>query len=146
MKTMREINIARRNNPTLSGLDAAIANLYAATTAVESPEEHRDQSADIRGWFTAADRAYNARVAAAREAGTLDRVPPRRTTPMFWEPEQDDVWMTQHGWEWQLRGGRMVAWSGCEMPVEGFRGLGPVLVRRLGVRPLWVVVESVVGG
>lgn len=97
MKTIREINQARRNNPAETVAEAAYADLCAATSTLDTSEGH-DQAADIRAWFTAADRAYNARVAAAREAGTLSGEPARPATPALWPPREGDVWITRHGW------------------------------------------------
>lgn len=146
-KTAREINTAHRANPTEMAARAAHADLCAATGAVDVPDMTgvRDQEADIKAWYAAADRAYNARVAAAREAGTLSGVPERPATPAFWPPRAGDVWITRHGWEWELRGGRMVAEVGSQMSVEAFRGAGAVLFRRVGTRGLWEVLEVGVG-
>lgn len=148
-KSAREINAARRNNPTLMAADAAHGDLCAATATLDYPDMlgERDQAAEIRAWFAAVDRDYNARVAAAREAGELDQVPARPTTPAMWPPREGDVWITRHGWTWELVGDLMVTGSGGghRVPVEWFVGGGAALMRRDGVGTLGEVLVFGVG-
>lgn len=146
-KSIREINAARRNNPTLMAAEAAHADLCAATATLDYPDMlgMREQAVEVREWFAAVDRDYNARVAAARESGELGQVPARPTTPAMWPPVEGDVWITRHGWEWMLVSGVMMAHNGIECSVERFRGEGAVLMRRDGVGMLWEVLEFGVG-
>lgn len=138
MKTVREINEARRNNPEQMAVDDAHSHLSVVTSILDNSMEWEEGGlgAQIREWFAARDRFYNARVALARKEGTLSEVPARSAAPVSWPPVEGDIWMTRHGWAWELRGGVMVAWGGPTCSVEEFRGEEPVLMSRLWERPL----------